>query len=396
MVRYLFKRLWSNPLARYGIIAAALLISFSLIFAARHRLANAFSRLFTTPDWADVVRQSSRPFAFEENESKAQSLTTEAWLALYMLALEKNGGTQSKEPAITGGITKRPYSAFLRRQAEEEIFVLLNALAKDCGPFRKSLAVSDAASPLGEVAEANTAAGRALQGLRDTIRDVLKIYANKVEAAMQKKPDYLPAIELAEELFRGACSMREVAALYARAADYREYYLQKQLYDSDGGKLYNRNPEEFHARAQEAYARDPHYRELLSRHFQATRFRTPHHPAQMKNLREAYAQLRNAGTVKALIRGLLAEARHGNPEIARKCHYELFALDYPGITDDADYLLALAETALRAGENLRAQNIIGNALKSSKIKDNSQRIEFERLAFGLNLRLYESENLSRF
>ncbi|HNJ67047.1 MAG TPA: hypothetical protein PKW28_14200, partial [Turneriella sp.] len=67
-----------------------------------------------------------------------------------------------------------------------------------------------------------------------------------------------------------------------------------------------------------------------------------------------------------------------------------------GITDDMDYLFALAETALRGGENTRAQNILSNALKSKNLKDAAQRREFERLAFGLELRLHESENLSRF
>lgn len=396
MLRYLFGRLWNNPLARYGVLAAIVLISFGLIFSARNQLATFFSRLFTSPDWSDVARHASRPYAFEENEKKAQSLTADAWIELYELAQEKNRAKEHKEGALSGPVTMRPYSAFLRRHAEEEIFILFNALAKDCGSLLTATGVSDSASALGEVAEANTAAGRARQGMRDTIRDLLKIYAAKIEAALQKKPDYIPAIEVAEEVFRGTCSMRDIATLYARAADYREYYLEKQLYDQDGGRLYNRNPEEFHARAQESFARDAAYRDLLTRHFQATRFRTPYHPAQLKNVRDAHARLKTQATSRALVRGLLAEARHGTPEIARKCHYELFALDYPGITDDADYLLALAETALRGGENTRAQNIISNALKSKQLKDAAQRREFERLAFGLELRLHESENLSRF
>lgn len=396
MLRYLFGRLWNNPLARYGVLAATLIISFALIFSARFRLATFFSRLLSSPDWSDVARYSSRPFAFEEDEKKAQSLTASAWVEIYELAREKNGAGQRKEAPLSGGVTRRPYSAFVARHAEEEIFTLLNALAKDCGTLLVATGVADSASALGEVAEANTAAGRAKQGMRDTMRDLLKIYTGRVAAALEKKPDYLPAIELAEELFRGTCSMRDIANLYARAMDYREYYLQKQLYDQDQGKLYNRNPEEFHARAQEAYSRDTHYRDLLARYFQATRFRTPYHPAQLKNLRAAHARLRTRATTTALIRGLLAEARHGNPDIARKCHYELFALDYPGITDDADYLYALAETALRGGEFTRAQNILSNALKSKHLKDAAQRREFERLAFGLELRLYESENISRF
>jgi hypothetical protein len=396
MLRYLFGRLWKNPLSRYGMLAFAVLISFALIFSARDRLYLFFTRLTTSPDWSDVARHSSRPYAFEENGAKAAALTAEAWEKLYELAREKNQGREHKEGALAGPVAKRPYSAFVRRFAEEEIFTLLNALAKDCGSLLVPTGISDSANALGEVAEANTAAGRARQGMRDTMRDLLKIYTGKIEAALQKKPDYIPAIEVAEEVFRGTCSMRDIAPLYARAADYREYYIEKQLYDQDSGKLYKRNPEEFHARAHEALARDTVYRELLTRHFQATRFRTPHHPAQLKNLRDAYARLKTQATTKALVRALLAEARHGNSDTARKCHYELFALDYPGITDDADYLYALAETALRGGEYTRAQNILSNALKSKQLKDAAQRREFERLAFGLTLRLYESENLSRF
>lgn len=396
MLGYLFGRLWKNPLARYGIIAAALLITFSLIFSQRYRLAAALSRLFTSPDWSDVIRHASRPYAFEENEKKAQTLTTQAWVELYELAKEKNGGGDHTEPQLSGPVVARPYPAFLRRYAEQEIFVLLNALAKECGPLLVSTSISDSTSALGEVAAASTPAGRARRGMRDTIRDLLRIYSGRIEAALQKKPDFVPALELAEEVFRGACSMRDMATLYARAADYREYYLQKQLYEQDSGKIYERNPEEFHARAQEAYTRDARYRDLLTRYFQATRFRSPYHAAQLKNLRNAHANLRTQATLKALIHGLLAEARHGTPDTARQCHYELFALDFPGITEDMDYLVALAETALRGGEYARAQNIVTNALKSNLLKDAGQRRDLERLAFGLELRLYESENLSRF
>lgn len=396
MLRYLFSRLWKNPLARYGILAFFIVIAFALIFSARNRIALIFSRLFTSPEWSDVVRHSSRPFAFEENENKAQSLTAAAWHELYDLAREKNRSKNRKEGVLSGPVSPRPYSAFLRRHAEEEIFTLLNALTRNCGPLLVDTGTGAPRNPLGEIAEASTAAGRARQDMLETVRALLQIYSNKVEAALQKKPDYIPAIELAEEIFRASCSMRDVALLYARALDYREYYLQKQLYEKDSGKLYSRNPEEFDAQAQEAYARDSFYRTLLLRHFHTIRFRTPYHPAQLKNLRAAYARLKTRETTQALIRALLAEARHSSPDVARKCHYELFAIDYPGITDDPEYLYALAESALRGGEFTRAQNILSNALKSKQLKDVAERRELERLAFGLYLRLYESENLSRF
>lgn len=396
MLRYLLGRLWKNPIARYGMLAAAVLISFSLIFSARFRLYTFFYRLFNSPDWSDVVRHATRPYAFEENEARAQKLTIEAWTELYKLALEKNGSKKYEEPAIVGTITQKPFAQFLRRHAEEEIFILFNALAKDCGAVRVSLAVSDTASVLGEVAEANAASGRVRPHLKETIEAVLKIYTTKTEAALQKKPDYLPALELAEEQFRAACSMREIAPLYARALDYREYRLQKQLYEADSGKLYTRNPEDFHARAHEAYARDAQYRELLARHFQATRFRLPQHPAQLKNLRDSYALLRNRATAKALIQGLLAEARHSDIKTARQCHYELFALDYPGLVEDAEYLFALAETALRGGEYIRARNIIANARKVKSLTESLVWRDFERLAFVVELHVHESENLSRF
>ncbi|MFO1470872.1 MAG: hypothetical protein U1F27_07550 [Turneriella sp.] len=157
-----------------------------------------------------------------------------------------------------------------------------------------------------------------------------------------------------------------------------------------------KNPELFHQRANEAYARDPVYRELLQRHFDATRFRTPHDPAQLKNLRSAYASFQNPKTLSALIAALLSEARNSNTTIAKKCHFELYALDYPGVSERADYLYALAETAVRGDEPVRAANIIANALKSGKITDQSQLSDFERLRFHLDLTRHDSENLSRF
>lgn len=212
----------------------------------------------------------------------------------------------------------------------------------------------------------------------------------------KKKPDFLPAIELSEEVFRATCSVREIAPLIARALDYREYSLQKQIYDADGGRLYEKNPELFHAKSTEAYSKDPAYRELFIRYFETTKYRTPYEEAHLRNVRNAYATLQNPKTLEALIAALLAEARNSTPMIAKKCHFELFALDFPGVTERQDYLYALAETAVRGEEYARATNIVANALKSPYIKSETTQKDFERLRFHLGLMRYESENLSRF
>ncbi len=395
MLKYLFARIWKNPLSRYGSIVAVVLISFGLIFTSRNQLYRYFSRTFSSPDWSDVVRHGSRPFGFEENEGKARDLTERAWKEIYTLA-DRKIGDSDKLPPLKGSVTRRPYSLFLSKHAEQDIFTLFNGLYANCGALITSTQVSDRTSAMGEVAEGQTAAGRLHRQMTGTERALLKIHALEVEAALQKKPDFIPAIELSEEIFRATCGLRELAMLWSRALDYREYYLQKQLYDADSGRLYEKNPELFHQRAMEAYARDAVYRELLQRHFEATRFRTPHDPAQMKNLRNAYASFQNPKTLAALVAALLAEARNSNAATAKKCHFELFALDYPGVSDRPDYLYALAETAVRGDEPARASNIIANALKSGKIVEQAQQRDFERLRFHLDLIRHDSENLSRF
>ncbi len=395
MLKYLFARIWKNPLSRYGSIAGIMLIMFAAIFTARNQLYRYFSRTFSSPDWSDVVRHGPRPFGFEENEAKARDLTEKAWKEIYTLA-DRKIGDSDKLPPLAGSVTRRPYSLFLSKHAEQDIFTMFNGLYANCGTLITSTQVSDRASALGDVAEAQTAAGRLHRQMTATERSLLRIHALEVEAALQKKPDYIPAIELSEEIFRATCGMRDLAMLWSRALDYREYYLQKQIYDADGGKLYDKNPELFHQRANEAFTRDPVYRELLQRHFDATRFRTPHDPAQLKNLRNAYATMQNPRTLSALVAALLAEARNSNAAIAKKCHFELFALDYPGVSERPDYLYALAETAARGDEPARAANIIANALKSGKVLDASLQRDFERLRFHLDLTRHDSENLSRF
>ena len=395
MLKYLFARIWKNPLSRYGSIAAVLLIAFGVIFMARNQLYRYFSRTFSSPDWSDVVRHGARPFGFEENEGKARDLTERAWKEIYALA-DRKIGDSDKLPPITGSVTRRPYSLFLSKHAEQDIFTLFNGLYANCGTLVTSTQITDRTSAMGEVAAAQTAAGRLHRQMTATERSLLKIHALEVEAALQKKPDYIPAIELSEEIFRATCGLRELAMLWSRALDYREYYLQKQLYDADSGKLYDRNPELFHQKANEAYARDSVYRELLQRHFEATRFRTPHDPAQLKNLRNAYATFQNPKTLAALVAALLAEARNSNAAIAKKCHFELFALDYPGVSDRPDYLYALAETAVRGDEPALAVNIIANALKPGKVTEQTLQRDFERLRFHLDLTRHDSENISGF
>jgi len=375
MLRYLFANLWRNPLARIGFIAAFLIITFGLIFSSRWRIYLSLSRFFSSADWSDVSQHGRKPFAFTENEDKARALTEKARAEIHDLALETLRGTQT-EP--------------------ENSLRLLNGLHRHCGSHLVSLRRSDNTKPMGFLVESESDAAKLGLNLALTRKSLLKINAIHLEAAMQKKPDYLPAIELAQDIFRATCDLREVAPLLARALDYREYFMQKSLYDSDNGKLYEKNPELFHIRAQESFASDKVYRELIVRYFEATRFRVAHNLAQLQNLRNSYNLAQNPRTLGALIQGLAAEARHSTPQIALKCHHELYALDFPGITDRADYLVALAESALYAGDQKRTEAIAKNALKSGKVKDAYDIRNLQRMQFHAELILRESENISRF
>ncbi len=395
MFGYLFARLWKNRLSRLLFIGAILFITFGLIYNARQGLYLSLSRTFSSPDWSDVAMHSARPFAFEENESKAQSLTETAWKEIHALAVKKLGIKDAKE-TIARTVTRRPYSTFLYKSAEENIFTFFNALQGNCGHLMTDLSITERVNTVADLARENSASGKMRKAENQHIKDLLKIHATYVEAALQKKPDFVPAIELSEEVFRASCSVREIAPLIARALDYREYALQKQIFNADSGRLYEKNPELFHVKSTEAFAKDPAYRELFIRYFETTKYRTPYDPAQLKNVRNAYNTLQNPKTLETLIAALLAEAQNSTPLIAKKCHFELFALDYPGITERQDYLYALAETAVRGEEFGRAANIVANALKSPYIKSETTQKDFERLRFHLNLISYESENLSRF
>lgn len=396
MLKYLFARIWNNPLARYGSLAGILVISFAVIFSARFNLLKGLGRIFSSPDWSDTMRHGSKPFAFAENEDKARALTEKAWRALHTISAEAITKEKPSGDALSAAVSRRPYSTFLRRDSETMIFTFLNGLKTGCGDYRTSVEITDRTTALGELAASRTTAARIAQQQTLGLKNTLAIFVEYVEPALQKKPDFVPAIELAEEIYRATCGLRETAALWARALDYREYALQKQLFDSDNGRLYEKDPELFETRFRERRQQDSSYRELLVRHFDATRFRTPYDPAQLKNIRNAYFTLKSPATLTALIAALLAEAQHSTNAIARKCHYELFSLDDAGITEREDYLYALAETAVRGEEYTRAQNVIMNALKSKSVRDPVVIRDLERLRFHLELLRNESENLSRF
>ena len=395
MFGYLFARLWKNRLSRFIFLGAIIFIVFGIIYNARQGLYTFFSRKFSAADWSDIVTHGSRPYAFDENEGKAQNLTETAWKEIHALAVKKLNIKDAKE-TIARTVTRRPYSTFLYRRAEEEIFTFFNALKANCGDRKIDISITERIDTVGDLNGENSAAGKMHHQLRQHMRDLLKIHAQYVEAALQKKPDFVPAIELSDEIFRATCSVREIPVLIARALDYREYAIEKQIYASDAGRLYEKNPELFHLKATETFAKDPAYRELFIRYFETTKYRTPYDPAHLKNMRNAYATLQNPKTLEALIAALLAEARNSTVFVAKKSHFELFALDYPGVSDRPDYLYALAETAVRGEEFVRAANIVANALKSPYIKDETTQKDLERLRFHLSLTTHESENLSRF
>lgn len=396
MFSYLFSRLWKNPMSRIGFLLAVTVILFALIFSIRNPLYKFLSRTFSSADWSDISTHGSRPYAFEENESKARDLTESAWREIYELAHAKLYKSHDSKEPIKTIIQTKPYSNFLTKEAESELFTFFNALADNCGSRITSISIGDKQTALGDLAQAQTARTRLGHDLRSTLKQLLKIQVLRAEAALQKKPDFLPAIELSQEIFRAACSIREIPSLLARALDYREYALQKIIFSSDNGRLYEKNAELFFVKSGEAYAKDKEYRELIRRYFENTRFRTAYEPAHLKNMRDSYQAMQNPQTLQSLIAALQAEARNSNPATAKKCHAELFSLDFPGVTDRSEYLYALAETAVLGEEYIRAENIIANSLKSGKIKDESLQKDFERLKFNLNLMRHESENISRF
>jgi hypothetical protein len=396
LLGYLFARLWKNPFARYGSLAAAILIVFSVIFSARDSLYRYFSRAFSSPGWSDVVRHGHKPFGFEENEDKARNLTEKAWREIYDLAQKHIGEDENAKDALRAPISHRPYSTFLQATAERKIFSFFNGLKADCGQLETSMRLADNARPMGNLAFSLTVAGELHSGLNATMRELLKIHAKRVVEALEMKPDYLPALEISEEIFRATCNMRVISTQLANAIDYRQYFLQKQIYLADGGRLYDKNPELFDTKSNESYARDSAMRVLHTRYFEATKYRTPYEPAHLLNMRNAYSILKSERTLASLVDALLAEARNSTPAIAKKCHFELFALDYPGITDRADYVYALAETAFLGAEPDRAFNIVSNAIDSGKIKNPSVLSDLNRLRFQLKLTRHESENISGF
>ncbi|MBV6494690.1 MAG: hypothetical protein LDLANPLL_02727 [Turneriella sp.] len=392
MWRYLLNRLWENKLARFATLGAILVISFALIFNSRDRLYLSLSRLFSTPNWGDVATYAGKPFAFNEDATKAERLTAKAWEKIARLS-EKALGVEETKNAVIQNIRPRPYSQFLNKNAETNIFYFFNLLASNCGHLVTDVSIT---TKNNDRLDHKDEEEKLKKHLKESLLSLLQIQQEYAEGALQKKPDYIPAIELSGEVFRAACSMREVAPLLSRALDFREYTLQKNIFEKDSGRTYINSPELFDAQSREAYKADLFYRDLTLRYFEATKFRTLYDSAHLKNMRSMYSRIPNTQTLASLIQALLAEAQHGTPGIAQKCHYELFALDYPGISERADYLYALAETAVRAGEDTRAKNIIANALKSTYIKDESMRRDLERLRFLLDLNMHESENISRF
>jgi len=397
MFKYLLSSIWKNLLARIAIIVAVTALLVAAIFSNRNQLSLAWNRMFSSPDWDDIARHGGKNYFFEEDPNKAMALLTTAWHELYQIAAHEfpNEAIVASK-IITGVIEKKPYEKFIEKRALATIYQFLNAAAQNCGQYETQTAITETTSSMGEVYESHSPQGKIAGKHIYLLKGLLKIESRYIYKALQKKPDFIPAIELSEEIARASCSARSDTMVISRALDYREYVAEKTLFQQDRGKLLETNPELFEEQKKDILKHDAQFRNLLRMLFDETRLRPQGSPSDTRAARRQFAEFPSEKSIQDLVRALYREALHSNPESIRKIHYDLFYLEFPGLAGSSEYQLALIETAYRSGMIQRARNIAANGLKNIQLQDTLTIQKIKRLRLHIDLLEKESEAISRF
>ncbi|MDH5720924.1 MAG: hypothetical protein OEZ13_09985 [Spirochaetia bacterium] len=400
-IKTIFQGIWANKYTRIGLFLFIFLLVFGNIIKIRFEIHNVIESFFKEPSFDDPATYKGKLYDFEEDRLaalKAYKKGIEKMLEeiydiynyeipeeIFVKDIDIHDNWQKS--LVKDSIEKAYYfftdlnlfcmpttefnTVGTKWQRDEKLKKrrLRNQKGKNYSPF-------DYAIRTDKIFE-----------IRNFLFELDNEYFLK---AAQKKPDARLYLTFRSSLYDALCEPEKKNHFWQKALEYREYLNEKKVYESylkDQSES-EINTEEVARKAAITIRTDPYYPSFLKEFYLSSFSNTSNLDWKLKKSEDLYRSYKDKSYLKSYILSLLEKSRISGVIENKKIFQTLYEIKYPSIESDFDYLYALSETALRAGEYKKSKALIKNIIKNNYYKTRLDLKKVQRLSFMLELKGY--------
>lgn len=394
MLLYALRELWNNRIARYGLLffSAAIIVSF--IFSHRFEIYTFFSRIGETPAFDKPRTYAEKPYGFREDAKGALKKTHSGLKEILKLAEKTYNSPGSKYKKVkTPELMEKNWAEFYTPQQLELVASLFEDMQLFCPDLRSDQTALESWST--ERKQSTRTEKLNKHGAKQVMRyavtkdnfkkirgKLLKADSKYFYPATEKKPDAFAVLLFREELRRASCLDEKSGSWWLRALNFKEYKQEQQLYYDSERKI---TPEELHKSSLQTLFRNPSYLKALREAEKRISVQTGNLNEKLNENWRAYTTLGEERYLLAYIDLLRRKSMRSSKEEAAQIFQQLYAIQAPGIETSYTYLLALAETAYRSGEEKRGLYYLEMIDKQGLARSEGDRRYIRRMLFSWNL-----------
>lgn len=393
MLEQILKDIWRSKGTRFTVIFILALMLFALIFKARFSILTTYQKIKLGQVFNNPITYAGEPYGFTEDDARAQKYFRKGIKKLSNLAvdiyrLDKPDQLLLEEP---GEFAK--WESALDKEAIIPIYNLLHDMELFCSPFRSPATLHNRIQRERKMEDRKELPrkkskdiikyGVTEKNYLELANKLLNINADYFTTALQKKPDYLPALGVQKRLFLAACKPLKAVHSMQTTIHYIEYKTEKEIYQQREDDP-PQNAQLLAAAVEISLKNNSIYKNLLQDHFRGSYYITQNIDWKIKQTYDLFLLNPKKDYLLRYVEATLESARLAGHQENRALHNRLKAVMTQSIEDDPLYLYALAETAYRAGYYGDSARYL-NRLKRSAAETHRLKKDIDRLSFILNL-----------
>jgi len=401
MFKTIFKSIWDNKITRTGFFLFVFLIIFANIIKVRFQIHDFFESIFEEQSFDNPASYKGEAYGFEEKPREALNYYKKGMQKLLDEVYDIYNYEIPDEIFAKKIDIHDNWQKSLGLDALEKSYFFFTDLALFCVPTtefdnvstewqkdeklkkrRLQKQDSDKYSPFNFALKKDEIAE-----IRNFLFELDNDYFQK---SLQKKPDARLYLTFRSSLHDALCEPEKKNHFWQKALEYREYINEKKAYHSylQAGDETQINMEEVSKKAQIMIRTDPYYPSFLKEFYLSSFTNTGNLEWKLNKSEKLYHSYKDKSYLKSYIFSLLEKSRVSGVLENKKIFKTLFAIEYPSLDTDYDYLYALAETAFRAAEYKKSTALVKNIIKNKLFKNKFELKKIQRLSFMLEMKGY--------
>jgi len=389
-----FTDIWKSKVSRVILLLLLLLSTFAAIYLIRIDIYTSLSTIGRGMVFDDPSTYDEGPFGFTEDAEQAESLYRESLEQLLEYTEDPYNFT-IVEPLFDDAISeKENWSINLSPENAKIIKIYLNDIRVFCQNFRTQKTINaeiDYTKQLnqrhkiiseenGQVSEFAISKGSFLEHANQ----LLSVDEKTLEMALQKKPDYLPALDLRNKIRGSVCKELTIPLNIMRTLGYLEYKFNKIEYFK-GKHLHTPDPEIISENTFQSLKSNRTYKSLIKKHFSHSYYNSGNESWKAKKSWSLYILSQDKDYLNKHIASTLKISRVSNIQENKSYYNQLLSIKHRGIEFEFLYNYALAEVAFRAGSIERSKMHLNKISKNRSFNRHPDIVWAKRLKFALEV-----------